>query len=96
MHEATLATVDFSSAERDLAPWNGHQQPRRPAAECGGARQCVHAGDKEGSDFPTAAAAELEVAARGKNTMLVPEDSSGSAPDCDSGQLAGCKGGMPR
>jgi hypothetical protein len=32
MHEATLATVDLSSAERDLAPWDGHQQPRRPAA----------------------------------------------------------------
>jgi hypothetical protein len=43
-------------------------------AECGGARQCVPAGDKEGSDSPTAAAAELEVAARGKNTMLAPED----------------------
>jgi hypothetical protein len=46
--------------------------------ECGGARQCVPAGDKEGSDSPTAAAAELEVVARGKNTMLAPEDSSGS------------------
>jgi hypothetical protein len=32
MHEAPLATVDLSSAERDLAPWDGHQQPRRPAA----------------------------------------------------------------
>jgi hypothetical protein len=32
MHEATLATVDLSSAERDLAPWDGHQQLRRPAA----------------------------------------------------------------
>jgi hypothetical protein len=31
MHEATLATVDLSSAERDLAPWDGHQQLRRPA-----------------------------------------------------------------
>jgi hypothetical protein len=32
MHEATLATVDLSSAERDLASWDDHQQPRRPAA----------------------------------------------------------------
>jgi hypothetical protein len=32
MHEATLAMVDLSSAERDLAPWDGHQQLRRPAA----------------------------------------------------------------
>jgi hypothetical protein len=32
MHEATLAMVDHSSAERDLAPWDSHQQPRRPAA----------------------------------------------------------------
>jgi hypothetical protein len=48
-------------------------------AECGGARQCVPAGDKEGSDSPTVAAAELEIAARGKNTMLAPEDSSGLA-----------------
>jgi hypothetical protein len=32
MHEATLATVDLSSAKRDLAPWDGHQQPRRPTA----------------------------------------------------------------
>jgi hypothetical protein len=32
MHEATLATVDLSSAERDLAPWDGHQQLRRPTA----------------------------------------------------------------
>jgi hypothetical protein len=32
MHEATLATVDLSSAKRDLAPWDSHQQPRRPAA----------------------------------------------------------------
>jgi hypothetical protein len=32
MHEASLATVDLSSAKRDLAPWDGHQQPRRPAA----------------------------------------------------------------
>jgi hypothetical protein len=32
MHEATLATVDLSSAKHDLAPWDGHQQPRRPAA----------------------------------------------------------------
>jgi hypothetical protein len=32
MHETTLATVDLSSAERDLAPWDGHQQLRRPAA----------------------------------------------------------------
>jgi hypothetical protein len=32
MHEATLATVDFSSAERDLAPWDGHQQSRRPTS----------------------------------------------------------------
>jgi hypothetical protein len=48
-------------------------------AECGGARQCIPAGDEEGSDSPTVAAAELEVAARRKITMLVPEDSSGSA-----------------
>jgi hypothetical protein len=32
MYEATLATVDLSSAERDLAPWDDHQQLRRPAA----------------------------------------------------------------
>jgi hypothetical protein len=32
MHEATLATVNLSSAERDLAPWDDHQQLRRPAA----------------------------------------------------------------
>jgi hypothetical protein len=32
MHEATLATIDLSSAKRDLAPWDSHQQPRRPAA----------------------------------------------------------------
>jgi hypothetical protein len=32
MHKATLATVDLSSAERDLAPWDGHQQPRQPTA----------------------------------------------------------------
>jgi hypothetical protein len=25
MHEATLATVDLSSAQRDLAPWDGHR-----------------------------------------------------------------------
>jgi hypothetical protein len=31
MHEATLAMVDLSSAERDLAPWGGHQQLHRPA-----------------------------------------------------------------
>jgi hypothetical protein len=34
--------------------------------------------DKEGSASPTVAAIELEVAARGKITMLAPEDSSGS------------------
>jgi hypothetical protein len=28
MHEATLATVDLSSAKRDLTPWDGYQQPR--------------------------------------------------------------------
>jgi hypothetical protein len=32
MHETTLATVNLSSAKRDLAPWDGHQQPRRPVA----------------------------------------------------------------
>jgi hypothetical protein len=32
MHEASLATVDLSLVERDLAPWDGHQQLRRPAA----------------------------------------------------------------
>jgi hypothetical protein len=32
MHEATLATVDLSLAKRDLAPWDGHQQLRRPTA----------------------------------------------------------------
>jgi hypothetical protein len=32
MHEATLATVDLSSAKHDLAPWDDHQQPRQPAA----------------------------------------------------------------
>jgi hypothetical protein len=32
MHEVTLATVDLSSVERDLAPWDGHQQLRQPAA----------------------------------------------------------------
>jgi hypothetical protein len=32
MHEATLATVDLSSAKRDLTPWDSHQQPRRPTA----------------------------------------------------------------
>jgi hypothetical protein len=32
MHEATLATVDLSEAKRDLAPWDDHQQTRRPAA----------------------------------------------------------------
>jgi hypothetical protein len=31
MHEATLATVDLSSAKHNLALWDGHQQPRRPA-----------------------------------------------------------------
>jgi hypothetical protein len=49
------------------------------AAARGDARQCVPAGDKDGSDSPTAAATELEVVARGKNTMLTPKDSSGLA-----------------
>ena len=48
-------------------------------AECSGARQCVPADDKEGSGSTTTAAIELEVAARGKNTILVPKDSSRSA-----------------
>jgi hypothetical protein len=51
----------------------------RPVAECGDVRQCIPVRHKVGSDSPTAAAAELEVAARGKITMLAPEDSSGSA-----------------
>ena len=48
-------------------------------AEYGGARQCVPADDKEGSGSTTTATTELEVAARGKNTILVPKDSSRSA-----------------
>jgi len=32
MHEVTLATVNLSTAEHDLALWDGHQQARRPAA----------------------------------------------------------------
>jgi hypothetical protein len=38
--------------------------------ECGGARQCALADDKEGTTFPTASAVELEFVARGTRTML--------------------------
>ena len=31
MHEVTLATVDLSTAEHNLALWDGHQQARQPA-----------------------------------------------------------------
>ena len=47
---------------------------RRPVAESGGTKQCVLAGEKE----ETAAAAELEFADRGNNTLLAHVDSSRS------------------
>jgi ABC-type tungstate transport system permease subunit len=44
-------------------------------AECGGARQCTLADDKEGSAFPTAAGVELESVACGTGTMFALGDS---------------------
>jgi hypothetical protein len=47
MHEATLATVDLSLAERDLSPWDSHQQLRQPAAVF----RCEHGNFPAGSNL---------------------------------------------
>ena len=52
---------------------------RRLVAKSGGARQCVPACDKEETASSIAAAAKLEFANRGNNTLLTHEDSSISA-----------------